>query len=77
MECVIGLRGCVAAEGSVGPVMVVVVDEFVDQLLEFLQSVSWRLLSQPFLHGLLKPFDFPAGCGMSWGGVLLTNSLFS
>jgi hypothetical protein len=48
-----------------GPALVVVIDELVDEGLELVDGggLLW-LGSQPFLHGLLEPFDLPQVVGV-------------
>ena len=55
--------GC-AAEGSVGPVVVVGVGEFVEEALELVEVVGSGLGGEPFFEGLLETFDFSAGGGV-------------
>ena len=62
--------GC-AAEAAVGPVVVVVAGEFVDEALELVEVVGAGLGFEPFLEGLLETFDFPAGGGVVGCRVLL------
>jgi hypothetical protein len=56
----------------VGSVVVVGVDEFVDEGLEFGDGVGCDGLgSEPLFQGLLEAFDFAAGGGVVGSGVLL------
>ena len=57
--------GC-ASEGSVGPVVVVVTGEFVEEALELVEAVGAGLGGEVFLEGLLETFDFSAGGGGGW-----------
>ena len=54
-----------------GAVVVVGVDEFVEERLEFVEVVGGGLGGEPFFEGLLETFDFSAGGGVVGRGVLL------
>ncbi len=69
-----GGRG--SSETAVRSTMVVFVDELIEEGLEFFDR-CWRGPGlQPVFHGLLEPFDFPAGGRMAWFGVFLVNAEF-
>jgi len=50
-----------AGVGTVGSLLVVVVDEPVEQALEFGEVMGGVVGSEPFLEGLVEAFHFPAG----------------
>ena len=50
------------------------VDEAVDLVWEVGGGGGGRLRAEPFLEGLLEPFDFAAGGGVVGAGVLLVNA---
>src|SRR3954447_17224325 len=52
------------ADAAVGAAVVVVVDEGVELGLQFAEIGGQGLAAQPFLEGVLEPFDFPAGLGV-------------
>ena len=54
-----------------GPVVVVVTGEFVEEALELVEAVGAGLGGEVFLEGLLETFDFSAGGGVVGCGVLL------
>ena len=58
-------------ERGVGSALVVLVDELVEESLEFRQGGGGWLGGEPFLEGLLEAFDFAAGGGVVGAGVLL------
>jgi hypothetical protein len=59
----------------VGPSVVVVVDEFVNEGLELVDGRGLTGLGpQPLLHGLLESFDLAAGGRMVRPGVLLVHA---
>jgi hypothetical protein len=59
----------------VWPVLVVVGDEPVQQLLNSGDGGRLvRLCGQPLFQGLLEPFDFAAGGGVVGSGVLLGDA---
>ncbi len=59
---------------SVWSSVVVFIDKDVDQCLELFDGVGlWRLGRQPFLHGLVEAFDFPAGSGVVRARVFLID----
>ena len=62
---------CGASEAAVGPVVVVVAGEFVEEVLELVEVVGAGLGGEVFLEGLLETFDFSAGGGVVGRGVLL------
>lgn len=64
------------ADGGVGSSVVVEVDEFVEEGLEFGECVGWWPGFGPFLEGLLEAFDFPGGGGMVWSGVFVGDAEF-
>lgn len=68
-------RGAAALEGAVGSLGVVLIAEAIQQCLELGQGrgLGW-LGQQPFLHGLLEAFNFPAGSRMAWAGILLGDA---
>ena len=70
-ETLVGSGWSCAAEGSVGPVVVVVAGEFVEEALEFVEAVGAGLGGEVFFEGLLETFDFSAGGGVVGRGVLL------
>ena len=57
------------------PVVVVGVGEAVEQCLEFGEGGGLGLGSEPFLEGLLEPFDFAAGGGVVRSAVLLHDAV--
>ena len=67
-----GVRGRAVRQRSVGPVLVVVLAEGVDQGLQLGdgRGLVW-LGGEPFLEGLLEAFDFAAGGG---GGPAWSSS---
>ena len=52
--------GCPVRQGPVWALVVVVVDEFVDLGLQLRNGSRSRLGGEPFRHGLLEAFNFPA-----------------
>ena len=60
----IGLLGCSASQGAVGPDGVVVVPEVVELALELGDRAGPGLGGQPALLGLVEPFDHSAGLGV-------------
>ena len=62
---------CGASEAAVGPVVVVVAGEFVEEALELVEVVGAVLGFEVFLEGLLETFDFSAGGGVVGRRVLL------
>jgi len=54
--------------------LVVLVDELVELVLEFLEGFGWWLGGEAFLEGLVESFDFPAGGGVVGSTVLVHDS---
>jgi len=48
----------------VGSLGVVDLDEGVEKVLEFVDGVGFRFGGEPFLEGLVEPFDLAAGLGV-------------
>jgi hypothetical protein len=70
----VGRAGSAPAEGSVGSVVVVLLDEGIDQGLELLEGVRLvPLVAEPLLEGLLEAFDLALGLRMAAAAVLLDN----
>lgn len=67
--------GCGSArQGSVGPSVIVVLDELVEERLQFGRVVGLSGLgSEPFLHRLLESLHFALGGGVAWSAVLLDD----
>lgn len=59
-----------------GAPVVVFVDEFIDEILKFGDAVCGWPCGQPFLHGLLEPFDFAGRGGMVGSSVFLGDAEF-
>ena len=56
--------------------VVVDLDELVELVLQRVDRGSAGLAGEPFLEGLVEPFDFAAGGGVVRPGVLLTDVVF-
>ncbi len=70
-----GGRGGPLGQGPVGPVLVVLDDEQVEQGLQFGDRGGLDGLgAQPLLQRLLDAFDLAAGGGVIWGAVLLHDA---
>ena len=57
-----------------GSSVVVVINELVEECLQFGEGLGWRLGGEPFLEGLVESFDFPAGGGVVGSGVFLCDA---
>ena len=68
-----GLRGA-AAEGAVGPVVVVVVPEAVELVLQGGEVVRGWLGGEPALEGLVEPLDLPLRLRVEGAAVALLDA---
>ena len=58
------------AEACMWPLMVVDLNELINQILELGDGLCWWSGGDPFLHGLLEPFNLARGGRMVGAGVL-------
>jgi hypothetical protein len=65
----VDVGGDTPVDAAVGPVVVVEVDERVEEVLELSDRVGFGSGCEPFLEGLVEPFDFPAGLGVERSAV--------